>query len=183
MTMRSLYLICSCHAGTVFLVGRLISLENSPDLWDHSGPWVSLSVTLPASFLSGSETHLFIYGCSSLGHLGFSSSYTCTTQAPPNVSSAFLQLDFSGRPTLSSMRLMQSQQINCTGRKPEAHSPPFSKPTTTAVPASSWDLAKNGTQDRWVRDPVLQALKLSHGAFPHPALEPSLFKTTINQRL
>lgn len=97
---------------------------------------------------------------------------------------SFLAVGFFWKATLSSTRLMQSQQINCTGRKPEAHTPPFSKPTTTAVPASSWDPAKNGTQDRWVRDPVLQTLKLSHRAFPRPALEPSLFKTTtINQRL
>lgn len=183
MTMRRLHLICSCHAGAVYLVSRLISLENRPDLWDLFGRWVSLSVTLPASFLGGSETDLFIYSCSSLGNLGFSFSYIHVLPKHPQMCLQLSwQLDFSGRPTLSSVRLMQSQQINCTGRKPEAHTPPFSKPTTTAVPASSW--AKNGTQDRWVRDLVLQALKLSHGAFPHPALEPSLFKTTtINQRL
>lgn len=53
-----------------------------------------LSVSLPAFFLSGSETQLCIYGCSSLGNLGFSSSYTCTAQAPPNMSSAFLAIGF-----------------------------------------------------------------------------------------
>lgn len=93
MTMRSLYLICSCHAGAIYSVSRLISLENSPDLWDLFGPWVSLSVILPASFLSGSETDLFIYSCSSLGNLRFSS-YTDTAQAPSDVSSAFLAVEF-----------------------------------------------------------------------------------------
>lgn len=73
--------------------------------WDLPGPWTSLSVTLSSSFLICSETHLFIYSCSSLGSFGFSCSYTCTPRTSQMCSQLFRQLDLSGRPMVSSMMI------------------------------------------------------------------------------